>query len=847
MTDLRPTKRIKSEEDLGSDGAVMQVENGSAQGVGAAGRSRRARVATKPKLYPGEESDSGQEEDLEDEEPDRPQRSKRKSRGKRSASTSPPCPQQQQNALEALAATATHAAKSPRHGTPGRAGKRRRSHTPPKPGMGSGNPMSSPALALADLASVAAVHDHSDSPSEDSGTSPVGNHSLTPGSGGPVHEISPESSQSAALLTALASPQKIGKGRLDYPSPSRHPPSAPSASASAFPPLALGKSPSYSPSKRHSGGKRRKDKKQHTETVKLLPSEYAESAESLILFEKAYDGPRFKPLNLHKNMFEAAPSQPGEEPPARMPQEVWRALELQAKHALSSKKFRFWCLCEWFYGAVDKAFFARNEFVDCLHENGFEEVLRARKLTRKEWGFVRNEVGKARRLSKAFFKEERERLRRYRMAVRSFQHGMQFLSELEPEEAPSKLPVGTRVTALHPALHELHSGVVTSNTHTVDSPDGPILYYRVKFSSAPHLGELHVPDTDLMPHSFKDAAVAAAALNQQQQAQAQSLAIHNHSLGRQANGAGGAARRVELEGEEQEAQNGGDAAFPLAESDIELISILLKLLDQKKALVDQLHEMNALVESLQQQQKARLKAEASSAPSSPTNTPNQGSGLQIPDRFREQYAWVVLHLEQTSKQLEHALLKLRIRRSGLGSARHPRPLPPPPNSPIPPRSLEIVKICRADAEVMVKQLAEGKLNPGSEILGTIEKCVAVVLLLQHVAEGEASPSVDFEKILAEIRPKTPDSIRIFEKICASVETLRRNARGVAGERSGVSSGGDESDGTTSSPKSRLCRTSAVTGGGTATATIARGRVVGSSPGSNVIIGLSPSKIARVNQ
>jgi ABC-2 type transport system ATP-binding protein len=89
--------------------------------------------------------------------------------------------------------------------------------------------------------------------------------------------------------------------------------------------------------------------------------------------------------------------------------------------ALRSPLVRRWARAEFFYAGVDRGFFLRNEFVECLAELGIAHVTR---LARAEWAAVRNRLGRPRVLSRTFLTQEREKLERYRADVRRVQVGL---------------------------------------------------------------------------------------------------------------------------------------------------------------------------------------------------------------------------------------------------------------------------------------------------------------------------------------------------------------------------------------------------------------------------------------
>ncbi|MBA0771205.1 hypothetical protein Gotri_019703 [Gossypium trilobum] len=154
---------------------------------------------------------------------------------------------------------------------------------------------------------------------------------------------------------------------------------------------------------------------------------------------------------------------------------------------LSSNLARRWCCFEWFYSAIDYAWFAKREFVEYLNHVSLDHIPR---LTRVEWGVIRSSLGKPRRLSEHFLLEEREKLKQYRESVR--QHYTQLRvgtrEGLATDLAPP-LCVGQRVIAIHPKTREVHDGKVLTVDHD---------RCRVQFDS-PDLGVEFVMDIDCMP------------------------------------------------------------------------------------------------------------------------------------------------------------------------------------------------------------------------------------------------------------------------------------------------------------------------------------------------------------
>ena len=79
-----------------------------------------------------------------------------------------------------------------------------------------------------------------------------------------------------------------------------------------------------------------------------------------------------------------------------------------------------WAVYEWFYSDIDRVYFQVNDFQECLNDLGLSKV---RKLTRVEWSQVRSAMGKPRRLSRAFLKQERTKLYNTRSNVRLLRQG----------------------------------------------------------------------------------------------------------------------------------------------------------------------------------------------------------------------------------------------------------------------------------------------------------------------------------------------------------------------------------------------------------------------------------------
>lgn len=156
-------------------------------------------------------------------------------------------------------------------------------------------------------------------------------------------------------------------------------------------------------------------------------------------------------------------------------------------NCLSNHRLRRWCTYEWFYSAIDYPWFAKREFVEYLYHVGLGHVPR---LTRVEWGVIRSSLGKPRRFSQQFLKEEKKKLNQYRDSVRKHYNNLrEGTQEGLPTDLARPLSVGQRVIAIHPKTREIHDGSVL----TVDYSR-----CRVQFDR-PELGVEFVMDIDCMP------------------------------------------------------------------------------------------------------------------------------------------------------------------------------------------------------------------------------------------------------------------------------------------------------------------------------------------------------------
>ncbi|KAH9683362.1 protein ALWAYS EARLY 3 [Citrus sinensis] len=166
---------------------------------------------------------------------------------------------------------------------------------------------------------------------------------------------------------------------------------------------------------------------------------------------------------------------------------VRTANQEQLSNCLSWYQVRVWCVSEWFYSTIDYPWFAKREFVEYLDHVGLSHVPR---LTRVEWGVIRSSLGRPRRFSEQFLKEEKEKLYQYRESVRNHYSELRSgTKEGLPTDLARPLYVGQRIIAVHPRTREICDGNVLTVEHS---------RYRVQFDKR-ELGIEFVQDIYCMP------------------------------------------------------------------------------------------------------------------------------------------------------------------------------------------------------------------------------------------------------------------------------------------------------------------------------------------------------------
>ncbi|KAK4767154.1 hypothetical protein SAY86_014904 [Trapa natans] len=162
-------------------------------------------------------------------------------------------------------------------------------------------------------------------------------------------------------------------------------------------------------------------------------------------------------------------------------------LKERLHHFLSRSQARRWCIFEWFYSAIDYPWFSRREFSEYLDHVGLGHVPC---LTRVEWGVIRSSLGKPRRFSKQFLKEERVKLFQHRESVRNHHTSLRSGNpEVHPIDLPQPLSEGQRIVVIHPKSREIHGGYVL----TIDHSSCLVQFEQLE------LGIHWVKDIDCMP------------------------------------------------------------------------------------------------------------------------------------------------------------------------------------------------------------------------------------------------------------------------------------------------------------------------------------------------------------
>ncbi|KAF2310984.1 hypothetical protein GH714_018913 [Hevea brasiliensis] len=352
-------------------------------------------------------------------------------------------------------------------------------------------------------------------------------------------------------------------------------------------------------------------------------------------------------------------------------------LKKKLSNCLSWYQVRRWCVFEWFYSAIDYPWFAKREFVEYLDHVGLGHIPR---LTRVEWGVIRSSLGKPRRFSEQFLKEEKEKLNQYRESVRN--HYTELRAGTKdglPTDLARPLSVGQRIIALHPKTREIHDGSVLTVDHS---------RCRVQFDQ-PELGVEFVMDVDCMPlnplenipasltrhniffnkfiENLNDIKMNGQPMERKMEGYIKFASCENLENGTGfphtspsthlisnlfQHAKGGSANsnvQVSIEsGEPVIAQPFILSHVQAKEADIQALSELTRALDKKEAVVSELKRMNDEVE----------------------NQKDGENSLNDSELFKKHYAAVLLQLNEVNEQVSAALFCLRQRNTYQGNNLH---------------------------------------------------------------------------------------------------------------------------------------------------------------------------------
>ncbi|KAM6545215.1 hypothetical protein CsatB_025951 [Cannabis sativa] len=356
-----------------------------------------------------------------------------------------------------------------------------------------------------------------------------------------------------------------------------------------------------------------------------------------------------------------------------------QSLKEKLSTCLHQYQARRWCAFEWFYSAIDYPWFAKSEFVEYLIHVGLGHVTR---LTRVEWGVIRSSLGRPRRFSEQFLKEEKEKLNEYRESVRAHYAELRAgTREGLSTDLARPLSVQQRVISIHPRTREIQDGTVL----TVDDSR-----YHIQFDR-PDLGVEYVMDIDCMPlnpmenlpssftrHNFivnncfetfnvckinkqpkegkSDEHTKVVSVGNVDNTGNHYASPSTHDICEGLRQREGYASRSDLQAKlvsyktttpqnKANSQSSPLAQIRAKEADIQAISELTVALDKKEAVVFMLRCMNDDV----------LEKEK-----------NGDSSLKNSETFKKHYAAVLLQFDEVNKQVSSALLALRKRNTYSG-------------------------------------------------------------------------------------------------------------------------------------------------------------------------------------
>ncbi|CAN6726442.1 unnamed protein product [Malus baccata var. baccata] len=299
-------------------------------------------------------------------------------------------------------------------------------------------------------------------------------------------------------------------------------------------------------------------------------------------------------------------------------------------NCLSRYQVQRWCAFEWFYSAIDYPWLATREFVEYLNHVGLGHVPR---LTRVEWGVIRSSLGRPRRFSEQFLKEEKEKLNQYRESVRTHYAELNAGTREElPTDLARPLSVEQHVIAFHPRTREIHNGIVLTVDHCrcqyIDCmPLNPVENLPASFTKhnvnvnkyIENLKELKINE------HLKEGKTEGYKNNYMLLSKVETLWL----------GEGGPGETATAEG--ANSQPSIPAQIQAKEADIRAIFELTRRLDKKDAMVSELRRMNDEV----------------------LDNQNGDNFIRDSESFKKEYAAVLLQLESRAVSLAKPVENLR--------------------------------------------------------------------------------------------------------------------------------------------------------------------------------------------
>lgn len=272
-------------------------------------------------------------------------------------------------------------------------------------------------------------------------------------------------------------------------------------------------------------------------------------------------------------------------------------------HCHGSVKAMRWARAEWHCSRTDELFFKHNEFLECLAAIDCKDPAPR---PRREWTVLRRKLGVPRRMSASFFAGEREKLENLRKNVVRYHLGL-----LQEPALNGLFPVlltpTTRVLVV--VDQEIRQGIVVQSMAD---------RYEVRLDPKPGSDVLQwVPERNVMEADDLPGVTMGSDL-------ASPVASAAHAA-------------VEPSPEKDPLETLALAAVvsPKHNGDVRSLVTVMDLLKRKEHLLYSLHAMNEQAESF-------LRA-----------------GDEYSPQFKQDYARLVISLEETSEELKPVLLQLR--------------------------------------------------------------------------------------------------------------------------------------------------------------------------------------------